>query len=353
MSGIGPDPAFDRTKIYEKLEYEPEPPGYDGRIPWVVQQHVAGSNGCHYIDQVGKLRRIPIPALPAPGVPGGLMLDVGCGWGRWLVAGARKGFIPVGVDLRLGFCKTSRRVLEDFGFRGYTLVADLKALPFRQGGFDLAWSFSTLQHVHKDRFVHCLREMQGLLRPGGSCLIEIPNKGGLRNRLLHIAGQAQQADDYNSWCVRYYTISECRELLEGFFEGFRCRTHSFFGTGVVPSDLKYVSLRNKLPVLGSVCATLLTKVFPPLTALADSLYVSGRKPGSPGEESKAHEEFLEVHKAEPGSLSALLKLLQCPVSGGGLTYDPIRSELISATGGLAYPVSDGIPILIAAEARRL
>lgn len=349
MNDKSPDPAFDRTKIYEKLEYEPEPPGYDGLVPWVVQQHVAGSNGNHYRDLVGKLKEIPIPTLPAPGVAGGLMLDVGCGWGRWLVAGARKGFIPVGVDLRVGLCKTSKTVLSRFGLQGYTVAADVRALPFASGVFDLAWSFSTLQHVHKDRFVRCLESIRGLLAPGGACLIEIPNRGGVRNRLLHVGGQEKTADDYDSWCVRYYSIDECRKLF-GAFEDFRCRTHSFFGTGVLPSDLRYVTLRNKLPVLGSVCATLMTEVFPPLTAWADSLYVSGRKGGAI-EAGKARSEFLKAHQAEPWSLQAFLRLLRCPVSGGELTLE--GEELRCESSRLAYPVVDGVPVLIASEARRL
>jgi len=49
----------------------------------------------------------------------------------------------------------------------------------------------------------------------------------------------------------------------------------------------------------------------------------------------------------------LLEILVCPVSHGPLRYDRERQELISDTAGLAYPVRDGIPIMLADEARRL
>ena len=49
----------------------------------------------------------------------------------------------------------------------------------------------------------------------------------------------------------------------------------------------------------------------------------------------------------------LLSLLVCPVSRGPLTYDEAREELVSAKAGLAYPVRDGIPVMLEAEARRL
>ncbi|HAT08837.1 MAG TPA: hypothetical protein DCS39_06245 [Rhodobiaceae bacterium] len=50
---------------------------------------------------------------------------------------------------------------------------------------------------------------------------------------------------------------------------------------------------------------------------------------------------------------ALLELLVCPVSHGPLSYDVKANELISKEAGLAFPVRDGIPIMLAEEARKL
>lgn len=49
----------------------------------------------------------------------------------------------------------------------------------------------------------------------------------------------------------------------------------------------------------------------------------------------------------------LLELLVCPVTKGPLTFDRDRQELISRSARLAYPVRDGIPILLEHEARTL
>jgi len=49
----------------------------------------------------------------------------------------------------------------------------------------------------------------------------------------------------------------------------------------------------------------------------------------------------------------LLEILVCPVTKGTLTYDRERQELISRGAGLAYPVRDGIPIMLPGEAREL
>jgi uncharacterized protein YbaR (Trm112 family) len=49
----------------------------------------------------------------------------------------------------------------------------------------------------------------------------------------------------------------------------------------------------------------------------------------------------------------LLELLVCPVTKGPLDYDRTRQELLSRSARLAYPIRDGIPILLEEEARTL
>ncbi len=49
----------------------------------------------------------------------------------------------------------------------------------------------------------------------------------------------------------------------------------------------------------------------------------------------------------------LLEILVCPVTKGPLTYDRARGELISPKAGLAYPIRNGIPIMLVDEARPL
>jgi uncharacterized protein YbaR (Trm112 family) len=49
----------------------------------------------------------------------------------------------------------------------------------------------------------------------------------------------------------------------------------------------------------------------------------------------------------------LLEILVCPLSKGPLRYDSAAGELISEQAGLAYPIRDGIPIMLVEEARRI
>ncbi len=57
--------------------------------------------------------------------------------------------------------------------------------------------------------------------------------------------------------------------------------------------------------------------------------------------------------AMPALDPALLEMLVCPITKGALTYDAAKQELISKSAKLAYPIRDGIPILLADEARQL
>lgn len=58
--------------------------------------------------------------------------------------------------------------------------------------------------------------------------------------------------------------------------------------------------------------------------------------------------------AEPTPIDPrLLEVLVCPLTKGPLVYDRESQELISEKAGLAFPIRDGIPIMLVDEARRL
>jgi uncharacterized protein YbaR (Trm112 family) len=57
----------------------------------------------------------------------------------------------------------------------------------------------------------------------------------------------------------------------------------------------------------------------------------------------------EARKVDP----KLLEILVCPVTKTRLEYDAEKQELISKAAGLAYPIRDGIPIMLPDEAREL
>jgi uncharacterized protein YbaR (Trm112 family) len=58
---------------------------------------------------------------------------------------------------------------------------------------------------------------------------------------------------------------------------------------------------------------------------------------------------MTLHQADP----KLLEILVCPLTKAPLEYDAARQELISRQAKLAFPIREGIPIMLVDEARRL
>ena len=57
--------------------------------------------------------------------------------------------------------------------------------------------------------------------------------------------------------------------------------------------------------------------------------------------------------ASPGFDRHMLEALVCPMTHATLHYDAARHELVSRAAGLAFPIRDGIPIMLVGEARQI
>ncbi len=320
-----------RSKIYEKLDYNPQPAGYDSKIPWIVQQQISATNGIHYMNRVGKLKEYPVYELPVPPVSNnGLFLDIGNGWGRWLIAAANKGYLPIGIDIRLEFAVTARQVMKDMGKHGYTVVADLENIPFQNDIFDLIWSFSVIQHTHYDRLTNCLSHINRLLSKDGFTYLEFPNRNGIHNRMGNVQEMDKTKDDYNSWCVRYYTPQQYKEIFNKYLDKFSYDNHSFLGIGVLKDDLKYVSFKTKLMCMASLAGSALTHVIPGLKNISDSLYIRAFKRGGATQSSADKiAAFRKLHAQNPDDNLNIYPLLRCPKTGGNITISTDRKRAVS------------------------
>ena len=243
----------------------------------------AATNGRQYQGLVGRLETLPIPSLPKKvrdeARAGGRkkwMLDIGSGWGRWLLAGASAGFVPVGLELKLEAARVARDLLKKEGKKGFVVVADAGKPPFAPDSFDVIWSFSVLQHLHRKRAKACLERCAELLKKRGLLAIELPTKHGIRNRFIRNS-QEKEEDNWDSWVVRYYTRPEVEEVVGGNFQEAQIRPHAFGGIGYLPIDLKYVPWKFRLVVLVSETLRKICLPFPFLTRWADSWYVYARR----------------------------------------------------------------------------
>lgn len=320
-----------------------------------VQRCISQTNGRPYISLVNKLPRYPIPHCPLPQVTGQLLLDIGCNWGRWMLSASHNGYLPIGIDVKLDALQAARRVMLTHNEEGYVVAADLKKLPFKSHIFDVVFSYSVIQHTHRQRAYSCVEEVHRVLRDGGICMLQFPTKYGVGNFLRGTSRDNDKQDNYDSWCVRYYSIGEIAALFRRVFGNFSYSPDCYFGLGLQWSDIDILPWRYKPIVACSEALKIACRVLPFLRKLADSIYVLARK-NVGSVTCSSTETLVQLRRAREKSRKsnlAVLDLLVCPATGSDLRFDAERQELISIEAGLAYPVIDGIPILLLDRARSL
>ena len=242
-----------------------------GDIDSFVQQIIAGTNGCFYIPLVGKLTEYPIPALRLPRGEGKFFLEIGCNWGRWCVAAARAGYCPVGIDPSLKGIRAARHVAQQLGVEAQYVVADGRHLPFAAHSFDQVFSYSVLQHLSREAVRLVLDEIARVMRPEGGCLVQMPNRFGLRC-LYHQARRGfREGRDFE---VRYWTPKELSSTFHGVFGSARILVDGFFSLNPQISDVRLLPRRYRPIIYVSEALRAVSRTFSPLTYLADSLYVT-------------------------------------------------------------------------------
>jgi SAM-dependent methyltransferase/uncharacterized protein YbaR (Trm112 family) len=237
-----------------------------------VQGIIAGTCGNLYRSMQQDLRAYPIPELRLPPGGGRSFLDVGCNWGRWTVAAARAGYVPVGVDPALEAIRAARRVAAQLGVHADYVVADARRLPFRDDAFDIVFSYSVLQHFAKLEARRSIEEMGRVLAADGVVLVQMANAFGLRNLYLQAHRGFSEPGEFN---VRYWRPRELREAFAEAVGGARLEADGFFSLNAQRTDLPLLSIPRRAVVRVSTALRRASQVVPLLTWFADSVYVRG------------------------------------------------------------------------------
>jgi SAM-dependent methyltransferase len=240
----------------------------------VVSVLVAATNGKAYKRLVGRDFDYPIPHIRLPRGEGKLLLDVGCSWGRWSIAAARKGYRVVGIDPSLSAVMAGRRVAKQLDLAIDYICADGRYLPFAGKTFDTIFSYSVVQHFSKVDAVQTLEEIGRTLKPSGHCLIQMPNRLGVRNLLYLCKRRFTEGSGFD---VRYWSIDELRRTFERLIGPSQISVHCYFGLGLEPSDLQLMPRNIQLAIGVSEWLRKLSAKVSWITNLADSVYISSVK----------------------------------------------------------------------------
>ena len=254
----------------------------------VVSHMLAATGGNTYKALAGRLTSYPIPELHVPDASGESFLDLGCNWGRWCIAAARKGYSAVGIDPSLGAVMAARRVAQELGLSNRYLVGDARFLPFRDSSFDTVFSYGVLQHMHWDNARRVLPEVSRVLKPGGTSLIQMPNflgirslqnqvrTGGLRFRRAYQVRKGIMRKTKNTG-INYWSVPELKRTFQAAIGPTAVFADCYFGLGLQKSELGHMPFRNKALIALSESIKMASRVLSVLVYLADSVYVKSRR----------------------------------------------------------------------------
>jgi 2-polyprenyl-3-methyl-5-hydroxy-6-metoxy-1,4-benzoquinol methylase/uncharacterized protein YbaR (Trm112 family) len=245
-----------------------------------VQQELLATNGHMYRPLVGRLTTYPIPAFRLePHSAGDVLLDVGCNWGRWSVAAARAGFVPVGIDPSLEAVRAARRVARQLNVKAEFLVADARYLPFRADAFDVVHSYSVWQHFAKDDAREAIAAASRVVKPGGRVFVQMANAFGLRG-LYHQARRGFRLA--RNFEVRYWSPKQLRQAFAERVGPTRLSVDGFFTLNAQPADLDLLPGRFRWVVRMSERLRSASAHVPWLIDVADSLYITAMRAGGVG-----------------------------------------------------------------------
>lgn len=245
----------------------------EGDVDPVISFLVAATSGYLYENLVGSLKEVPIPAIRIP-TGTGVLLDVGCNWGRWSIAAAKKGYKTIGIDPSIGALLAAKRLSKQLGLDCSFICGDARTLPIQKETIDYVFSYSVIQHFSKADAAMTLGQVKRVLKIGGSSLIQMPNANGLRSA-FHVYKQRKHAP--TGFDVRYWVPKELKHKFSQIVGPSQLTVDGFFGLGIQPSDWPMLSMKARVVILVSETMRFLTNLFPFLMTFADSLYVFSSK----------------------------------------------------------------------------
>jgi SAM-dependent methyltransferase/uncharacterized protein YbaR (Trm112 family) len=242
-----------------------------GPVDPVVAMVIPGTCGLLYVHRQGAYTSYPIPDLRLPQAHGELFLEIGCNWGRWCVAAARKGYEVVGIDPSLAAVLAAQRVAKQLGVEARFVVADARRLPFAPRTFDVVFSYSVIQHFRRDNAEVAVEEVGKVLRPGGVSFIQMPNRIGARS-LYHQARRGFAEPPPATFDVRYWWLSELERLFERAVGPTKIQVDGFFGLGIQSTDVEHMKPLHRLVCHASDLLRKASEAVPALVQVADSVY---------------------------------------------------------------------------------
>lgn len=139
------------------------------------------------------------------------VLDVACGTGRMLpeVFDSKKNIEYYGLDSSIEMTKELKKKAKAMKKRAHITIGDAAKMPFKDGTFDLSYSFHLLWHIEEEEQKKVLKEMIRVTKPGGFIVFDILNKDFIWEKTKGLFGRKKEAGLYK------INIKEARRFIRG------------------------------------------------------------------------------------------------------------------------------------------
>jgi 2-polyprenyl-3-methyl-5-hydroxy-6-metoxy-1,4-benzoquinol methylase len=250
-----------------------------GAVDAFVDDWIVNTHGNLYWHLRGHLPRYPIPEWPGriAGKRGEVLIDIGCSWGRWTIAGARAGYEAWGIDVHLDALWAAGRVARAAKVAADFVCSEAAQLPFKSGSVDFVFSYSVLQHLDRPTAGAVLREIVRILRPGGTCLVQLPNAYGAMSAVRQ-ARRGFRDGRPGTFEMRYWKRAEIRAAFENAGAGsISFRPEGFLLQNTQRGDIDLLSGAGAAAVRLSCLLRSVAERLPVLGRAADSLWIEATK----------------------------------------------------------------------------
>ena len=266
--------SLESARLGAALDDWAAPVAAEGVHPF-VQESIGATGGNLYRSLIGRLPKYPVPDLPLDEGRGRTLVDIGCNWGRWTIAAARRGYRPIGIDPSLEALLAARAVCAQLGVEADFVIGDARHLPLRTASIDTAFSYSVIQHFSKTDAAQAAAEVGRVLVAGGDALVQMPNAYGIRCLVQQARRRFREPRKFE---VRYWSPSELRRTFERAVGPSRLSVDGFFSLNAQPAEAEILPAHLRALVRTSAALARVANHVPPLVNAADSLWVRSTKP---------------------------------------------------------------------------